>query len=789
MNVAQGRAAEAHGCRHVRKAALHEHHVRSGDGDVRACADGDADVGAGQGGRVVDAVADHGHDALFLEPADHGLLAVGTHAGNDLVHAGLGGNGSGRPFVVAREHDGVEAHVLEFLHGAGAVFLDDVGHGHKPEKAPVPGKAERGLALAGKLFGTAPRTVGKGAGRGNEGKASAGKRASPELRPQPQARQSLEVLHLGRHQPPSLGQSCDSLGQGMFGATLQGRGQREEFLLRNALCRQNVRCGRFAAGDGARLVEDDDLRLAGLFERDGRLEEHAVSGAKAAAHHDGDRRGEAEGAGTADDENRDAPGQGEGEILAGGKPACRRHGGNGDDGGHEDAGDAVCDLGNGGLGGRGVAHHLDDLGKGRVFADALSPAAQEARLVDGGSRNGIARRLVHGNALARQGRLVDGAGALLDDAVHGNAGAGTHDEDVAHPHLLHGDLGFPSVPDDEGPAGRQGHEALEGAGGLALAARLEHLPHGDEREDHGRRLEVEVVQPFCGEGSAAVRLRPGHGEEHKGAPAEGGGRSQGHERVHVGGALERALEADGKELAVDDHDGRCQEQLEQAQCRGVAVEEGGQGPAQHHVPHGAVHERSKIGEGPGKAPLEDRGFAVGEGIVGALGLPLRPGTLGRSAVAGVRNRLDDGSRACRALHAERIRQQAHRAAGHAGHGRNGPLHPGLAGSAAHARHCKLFHADSLACATACGRLDAPPLRLVRQRAWIVKKLENEFRFKARAPAGATPGADSGADRSQKPEGPASPGQEPGKPVRQKASGACRSRRRAPWRGSARQCRR
>ena len=58
--------------------------------------------------------------------------------------------------------------------------------------------------------------------------------------------------------------------------------------------------------------------------------------------------------------------------------------GDGDDGGHKDAGYLIGDLGDGSFGGRGVADHLDDLGQGGVLAHAGGLALQEARLVDGG---------------------------------------------------------------------------------------------------------------------------------------------------------------------------------------------------------------------------------------------------------------------------------------------------------------------------------------------------------------------------------------------------------------------
>ena len=47
------------------RVAADERDVGRLDGDVRARADGDAHIGLGQGRCVVDAVADHGHDAAL----------------------------------------------------------------------------------------------------------------------------------------------------------------------------------------------------------------------------------------------------------------------------------------------------------------------------------------------------------------------------------------------------------------------------------------------------------------------------------------------------------------------------------------------------------------------------------------------------------------------------------------------------------------------------------------------------------------------------------------------------
>ena len=103
VDIAQRSAAQADGSRNIEQAALHEHDVRRVDGDVRACADGDAGVRARQGGGVVDAVADHGDLALLLQAANDGLLAVRQDARDDLVHTGLRADGLCRALVIARQ--------------------------------------------------------------------------------------------------------------------------------------------------------------------------------------------------------------------------------------------------------------------------------------------------------------------------------------------------------------------------------------------------------------------------------------------------------------------------------------------------------------------------------------------------------------------------------------------------------------------------------------------------------------------------------------------------------------
>ena len=86
----------------IRSAALMRH--------VGAGAQGQPEVGRGQRGRVVDAVADHGHRvAVGLQAADDRGLVVGQRLRDDLVDTDLGGDGAGGGGVVAGEQDGAQA--------------------------------------------------------------------------------------------------------------------------------------------------------------------------------------------------------------------------------------------------------------------------------------------------------------------------------------------------------------------------------------------------------------------------------------------------------------------------------------------------------------------------------------------------------------------------------------------------------------------------------------------------------------------------------------------------------
>ena len=102
-----------------RRAAVHRH----------------ADVGLGERGRVVRAVAGHRDEAaLRLLVADELHLVFGLRLGDEVVDAGLRGDGRRRQLVVAGDHDRADAgaaHLLELGLDAGldgVLEVDDAEH-------------------------------------------------------------------------------------------------------------------------------------------------------------------------------------------------------------------------------------------------------------------------------------------------------------------------------------------------------------------------------------------------------------------------------------------------------------------------------------------------------------------------------------------------------------------------------------------------------------------------------------------------------------------------------------
>ena len=148
--VASRQPARAHDALQV---ALEQGDAGAFDGDVGAGAHGDADIGRGEGGRIVDAVTGHGDDAaLALQPLDDRALLIGQHLGLDLGDAEAARDRLGRRAVVAGQHDDADAVGAQGFERRWRRRLDRIGDGDDAGGLAVDADEDRGGAVAAQLL-------------------------------------------------------------------------------------------------------------------------------------------------------------------------------------------------------------------------------------------------------------------------------------------------------------------------------------------------------------------------------------------------------------------------------------------------------------------------------------------------------------------------------------------------------------------------------------------------------------------------------------------------------------
>ena len=117
------------------------------DGDVGAGADGEADIRAGQGWGVIDAIADHGHGLAggLQVVQDLGFIG-GQDFGEDAVDADLAGDGFGGSLIVTGDHGDFEATGLQRGDGGGGCGFESVADGQRAAQLFIDGDQDDGCA-------------------------------------------------------------------------------------------------------------------------------------------------------------------------------------------------------------------------------------------------------------------------------------------------------------------------------------------------------------------------------------------------------------------------------------------------------------------------------------------------------------------------------------------------------------------------------------------------------------------------------------------------------------------
>ena len=119
-DVAHHRAAEPNGFLDPAQIASEQSDAGALHRDIRAGAHRDANIGRGQGRRVIDSIAGHGDDLLsFAQFPDALVLMLRLDPRFDFVNPEFPRDGSRRPLVVAGEHNDLDAELMQMVDRSG----------------------------------------------------------------------------------------------------------------------------------------------------------------------------------------------------------------------------------------------------------------------------------------------------------------------------------------------------------------------------------------------------------------------------------------------------------------------------------------------------------------------------------------------------------------------------------------------------------------------------------------------------------------------------------------------
>ncbi len=491
------------------EAVVHKDDASDGARGGRAGGHGHGDIGGAQGTNVVGAVTDHGNEVLALSQGDDqlGLLLwrdAPEHAvafrrvfelsGSELFEfvagneAALGanvelskerGHGAG---VVARNDLRFDAEAVHHLEGGGDFGTEDVA---KRDETEGP-QAGHGLAdlrqfdgfgehnSAQPLFRSFAVPGGDGLGigaHGQHGLWSAENEdaffvAGVQFERAPAA---FGIEGNGAFRGGAVGVRAERFGECARGLAVGGCGGNEggepgkvafvAFHPADSVERELV------GGEGAGLVEADDVGVVEGFDGGDVLHDGAAAGNAHRADGKGDGHAEEQANGNDRGDERGDVADGIADAAVVDHVLDEEHDGEGGGGRKNDAQDAVETL----LERRGALHDLAGVGgefdcigfhaHSLGFEIAVTGGAVAARL------ELVAGGLLDGVFLPGQERFVDFAGALGNGAVGHHLVALLEVDEVAFDDFFGEHLDFAAVADDGGVGSGERHEFAQGAGG------------------------------------------------------------------------------------------------------------------------------------------------------------------------------------------------------------------------------------------------------------------------------------------------------------------------------------
>ena len=291
-----------------------------------------------------------------------------------------------------------------------------------------------------------------------------------------------------------------------------------------------------------------------------------------------------------------------------GRPEGERHDGDANDRGNEEGGRPIGQALNGGTAALGFTDQADNLGQQRLRPDPLRPHDEGSGAVHGGADDLAAGLLLDGQRLAGEHRFVDGAVPLHHRAVDGNLLAGADAELVAGLNFGEGHVFIRTVAAQAaGQLRRQPHQRPQRGARSPPRPQLEHLTEQHQRDDGGRRFEVDA------DPAGAVAQRRGEGvRRHRGHDAVrvSHRHPKPDQREHVEAAMAQRLgRANQQRPSGPQHDRRGERELDPGARR--AGLEGVRPGAREHVAHRHQHQRRRKQQGHPESPLHIDELGIG----------------------------------------------------------------------------------------------------------------------------------------------------------------------------------
>ncbi len=409
MNIAHGPLRQINHFRDIAHMPVQDGGIGGFKCHIGSTTHGNAHIGCGKGWCIIDAIAHFGNDPSFLAQfADNALLVLRQKLGAHF-DAKITPDGFRCAAVVAGQHQGGDAAVLQLFQASDSVSARLVAHGDGASNPAIGNQHGNSLALIIAGGNTAGQRIGD---RRNIIRSLA--RTEKKYALARDARHTLAAMRLAlrdfrQFQRPLFSSTDNCKRKRMAGTGIKGSGKPQNLVFRQRVC-QNVRHLGLAFGKCAGFVEAGRGDFADGFQNPAAFHEKAAPRTGRKGRSNGSRRGNDQRTRATDQQN--------------GKPlidplvpdAARKKGRQDRDQRRHNhntrriIGRETIDetLGRG-LGLLCLLHQTDDAGDGIVLSRRGYFHAQKPVTIDRARENHITFALANRRAFTGHGRFIDGA--------------------------------------------------------------------------------------------------------------------------------------------------------------------------------------------------------------------------------------------------------------------------------------------------------------------------------------------------------------------------------------------